>query len=71
MRDVVAELGCMDGSPWVQKTNVILLEGASCDGVEDLFSSSEVSLMVLWRSVYNAAERCDLWHVTKDHDSDL
>lgn len=43
MRNMVAELRCMYGSPWFQESNVILLESASCEDVENLFSSSEVS----------------------------
>ncbi len=71
MRGIEAELGCMDGSPWVQETNVVLLESLSGNVVEDLLSSSEVSLMIGGRSVHDAAEGRGLGYVAQDHDYDL
>ena len=53
---IMIEVRCVDCSPWVQKTNVIPLKNSNSDVVEDLFSSSEVSLVVGGRSVDDAAD---------------
>ena len=50
------ELRCVDCSPRVQKTNVVPLKSLNGDVVENLFSSSEVSLVVRGRSVKDAPE---------------
>ena len=68
---MITGLRCMDGSPWIQKSNTICLKSANCHSMKNFFPSFEVSLMVDGRSVHDAAQEGELRHLAEDHDSNF